>query len=298
MTMSQMIGYMGISAFVYFLYHFLREQYLLMYTTTYYETCDKETTTTAPVIKEIKYEDKYLDKFNKFENTFSFQDEDIEGKKQKMNELIELFNAENKDIYECDKDKIDEFKQTAHDFMVHHFLSRLKNSYIIENTPIGNVAMSYNNTKETFEYYSDKNIPYRFLETVARKYVTTFYCKPLYIIMDNELENAKQKYKEEKEKEKGKEKTNHSKKDIFSNFKNIRINQTSHKSSTSNIRQMYNPPPVIRKTANNESQILKENANRYTHLGKFSNFTLLKIVDKKQTSKLSYRDYMMMQNNK
>ena len=61
---------------------------------------------------------------------------------------------------------------------------------------------------------------------------------------------------------------------------------------------MYNPPPVIRKTANNESQILKENANRYTHLGKFSNFTLLKIVDKKQTSKLSYRDYMMMQNNK
>ena len=295
--MLEMIGIMGTSMFVYFFYHFLREQYTLMYNSTSEESANKEESITA-VVKEIKYEDKYLDKFNDFENTFSFQEEDLQKKTEKLKEIIEKFNAENKDAYECDANKLDELTQAADEYMVQHFLSRLKNAYVIENTPIGNVAMRYNHEKGAFEYYSDKNIPYRFLETVSRKYVTTFYCKPLYIIMDSELEIAKQKWKEEKEKEK-EEANNRSKivktKDIFSNFKSIRPIQINNVSNKSNIRQMHNP--VTKKLPTNESQILKENANRYTHLGKFSNFMLLQIPDKSnydKNLKLSYRDYLMM----
>jgi len=51
------------------------------------------------------------------------------------------------------------------------------NNILIEQTPIGNVIMFYNSR---FEFYADKTIPYRFLETVARKYVITFKCKDIY----------------------------------------------------------------------------------------------------------------------
>lgn len=56
-----------------------------------------------------------------------------------------------------------------------------KNNILIEETPIGNVIMFYNSEKNIFEYYSDKTIPFRFLETVARKYVVTFHCKHIYV---------------------------------------------------------------------------------------------------------------------
>ena len=55
----------------------------------------------------------------------------------------------------------------------------LTKSFIIEMTPLGNVIMHYDFLKETFVYYSDNNIPFRYLETVARKYVCTFFCKEL-----------------------------------------------------------------------------------------------------------------------
>jgi len=58
--------------------------------------------------------------------------------------------------------------------------AKLKSSILYETTPIGNVVMFYDNDKKSFEYYSDKVIPHRFLETVSRKYVTYFNCKAIY----------------------------------------------------------------------------------------------------------------------
>lgn len=55
------------------------------------------------------------------------------------------------------------------------------NNILIEQTPIGNVIMFYNSEKSRFEFYADKTIPFRFLETVARKYVITFKCKHIYV---------------------------------------------------------------------------------------------------------------------
>ena len=45
-----------------------------------------------------------------------------------------------------------------------------KNSFVMDNTPDGNVLMNYNDENESFFYYCDnKNISYKYLETVAKK---------------------------------------------------------------------------------------------------------------------------------
>ena len=293
---------MGITSIVYWMYLFFEQQQSITNSNSnskLEEIKNEETT----ALKEIKYEDKYFEKFNKMENVFLFQEQDLKIEMEKLNELVDIYNKENMNSKVCDPLKIEELKQSAYDYMLSLFLLRLKNSYIIENTPIGNVAMNFNSDKGSFEFYSDKNIPYRYLEVISRKYVTTFQCKPLYVIMDSEIQIAEQKMKEEKEKEIIKKENIKKTKDIYSNFKNIQsIKSMQMNKSSSNARQM-NPnvsnkliPPVVQKQQNN-SQILKENANRYTYLGKFSNFILLKAVDKShhdKNHKLSYKDYVKM----
>lgn len=61
-------------------------------------------------------------------------------------------------------------------------VSNNNNNFLMETTPNGNVIMKYNNERESFEYYSDKDIPYKYLETVARKFVKTFFCYEYYIL--------------------------------------------------------------------------------------------------------------------
>ena len=61
-------------------------------------------------------------------------------------------------------------------------VENLKYSILMENTPNGNVLMFYDSTNSSFVYYSDKVMPYRFLDTVGRKYVIHFKCKNVFII--------------------------------------------------------------------------------------------------------------------
>ena len=257
-------------------------------------------------IKEIKYEDKYLNKFISMDDGYMFQEEDLLLEQQYMKDLLDKFQKEEEEDKNNKKLTKELIKETSYNKMLEQFLKKNKNNYVIENTPLGNVAMNFNVEKGSFEYYSDKNIPYRFLETVARRYVITFQCKPLYICMDKEIQLAEQKMKEKKELIKNanaKSKT----KDIFATFKNnkpnqsiqpIQINKFVKKDNktnsgliTSKFQHLTNP------IHNNNTQILKENANRYTHLGKFSNFILLKIPtkqDKNTNYNLSYRDYIKL----
>ena len=89
----------------------------------------------------------------------------------------------------------------ARQFVIDERLDKLKNSFVMEKTPLGNVLMLYNNKRGSFEFYSDNTIPYRYLEPVSRKYVKTFGCRPIYCDMEEELKNYEKKL-EEKEREK------------------------------------------------------------------------------------------------
>ena len=156
----------------------------------------KEERESKPVVKEEKYEDKYWDKYNQCPIEYMFSEEDEETEKEKYNELQQNQGEQEEE----NKEKI---KKEAHEYMKNKFLLKFKNSFILENTPLGNVSMCYNHEKESFEYYSDKTIPYRYLEPIARKYVSTFLCKKLYVNMEEELKEAKKKKRGRRTKNQG-----------------------------------------------------------------------------------------------
>lgn len=208
----------------------------------------------------------------------------------------------------------DEIKQ----LQINKHLERLKNCYIIEKTPLGNVIMIYNNKREIFEYYSDNTIPYRYLEPVGRKYVITFNCRPIFIDMEEELKEAEEKLKEKEEQEKMKmeemrnteknvnNKTNKTentsnKKNVFAKFKSYNKEAGASKSMApppKNNINISNAIPGLGGDNKNEKILLKERSNRYSHEGRFSNFNILKKVDKKVVSKkyaMSFSEFKKLQ---
>jgi hypothetical protein len=201
------------------------------------------------------------------------------------------------------------------------FLENLKNNIIIENTPLGNVLMYYDNKRETFVYFSDNSIPYRYLEVVSRKYVTTYNCKNLYVNMEKELEDAKKKQKE-KELEDAKKKEEKEKDDLkkkqeeknvlpcnvvkFKNYNTTNIgtananaianattsfskqNKYQKQNQNSNLIQHVNNKygkVLIDENKEEKDKLLKEKANRYSYDGKLVNYNFLKKVDKKEIDK-------------
>jgi hypothetical protein len=79
----------------------------------------------------------------------------------------------------------------------------ISNCYVAENTPKGYVLMKYDVDYESFTYWSSsETIPYKYLETVARKYVKTIDDKELYISRERDIEERKKKLEESKAAEK------------------------------------------------------------------------------------------------
>ena len=189
----------------------------------------------------------------------------------------------------------------------------LKNSIVVEHTPLGNVAMHYDIKREAFVYYSDSVMPYRYLEVVARKYVITFHCKRVFIDMEDEINKAKAKIEEQKNAKKLEEeqaqqaqaenqalelKEEPKKKNVFANFKTYNKNTTK---DSSNKPTSGNSNATTTDNKNAEDPILKENANHYTCDGRYSNFLVLKKVDKTLVDKrlkMSFADFKKMQAKK
>ena len=118
-----------------------------------------------------------------------------EAMKKALEEEIKILRAKVTELERGDEEMISKLKKEAHDFVIKERLDKLKNNFIIEKTPLGNVIMYWNNARESFEYYSDNTIPYRYLETVGRKYVKTFNCKQIYVDMSFELNEFERKTK-------------------------------------------------------------------------------------------------------
>ena len=61
-----------------------------------------------------------------------------------------------------------------------------KTKILLENTPRGNIIMLYDPYKQGFAYYSNsQSIPYDILNSVAMKFVTTYYCRDFFV--DDEI---------------------------------------------------------------------------------------------------------------
>ena len=207
----------------------------------------------------------------------------------------------------------------ARQFMIDERLDKLKNSFVMEKTPLGNVLMLYNNKRGSFEFYSDNTIPYRYLEPVSRKYVKTFGCRSIYFDMEEELKNYEKKLEEnEREKEEKQElekiileekrvldEKNMSvsvvaepKKNVFAKFKSYNKEAgTGHVNIAAPPKNSI-PNNKVTETKSDEKVLLKENANRYSYEGKLSNFNFLKKVDRKVVDKkfaMTFADFKRLQ---
>ena len=196
----------------------------------------------------------------------------------------------------------------ARNIMINQRISNLKTNFIMEKTPLGNVLMVYNKESESFKYYADSSIPYRYLEPVARKYVKTFQCRPLFVDMEEELKLVEEKWtkeyemkkKLEAEKQSVKKSPDEKKKNVFAKFKHY------NKDAGGTISMA--PPPknnisrnattISSDTKENEKILLKDRANRYTYEGKLANFNFLQKVERKVFNKklaLTFSDFKKLQ---
>jgi len=215
----------------------------------------------------------------------------------------------------------EEYKKADDTEISQERLEQLKNSILMERTPLGNVVMYYDNSRETFIYYSDSTIPYRYLEVVARKYVVTNRCKKLYIDMEKELKEAQEKLeKKQKEEERlkleeeNKEKNEKeglfststpAKKNVFAKLKNYNrdnsLKTAGIPSDNKSVSKKVIPPPDKNATSTSEALLLKENANRYSYEGKVVNFSFLKKVERKAVDKryaMNFADFKKMMTDK
>ena len=224
---------------------------------------------------------------------------------EEVKKLEEIYNSESEE----------ELKNKAREFIINKKLDTYNDNYILESTPLGNIYMRFNNDKKSFEYFSNNTIPYRYLEPVGRKYVMTYWCKPIFVDIEEELKKSEEKYQEEMKKiEEEKKNTDPADalKNKFSKLKSYNkenpinsIKMTSAPSKNRGGASMPLPPQIKANLTNinssNEKKFLKENANRYTWEGRLNSFCPLKKIDKKIVNKnltLSFAEFKKMQKNK
>ena len=228
---------------------------------------------------------------------------DKEVVEQKNKLLEQLKELESMTITE------EEISVKARDIVINNKLDKFIDNYILEYTPLGNIYMRYNNDKKSFEYFSNNSMPYRYLEPVGRKYVMTYWCKPIFVDIEEELKKAEEIYDKKVEDLNNKELNKDLKK---FNPKNVLVKLKDYNKDTkeNSIRPMKNRtdnnsilpaqirnnlPDINKKT---EKMFLKEKANRYTWEGRLTNFCPLKKIDKKVLDKnlnMTYSEFKKLQ---
>jgi hypothetical protein len=265
-------------------------------------------------VKQLFLKEEDSDDTNDNDNDKSKEEQKEEQKGEQKEGQKE--DKKKKSITKFEDKYLERFITTEEKDLSSEKMDSLANSFIMENTPQGNVVMFWDNKRETFSYYADHLIPYRYLEVVGRKYVLTNDCRKLFINMDDEivaakkkLEDKKKQKEEDEEKQKQKKQENvdskiaveQPKKSVFAKLKSYN-RDNSIKSATvaldSKKSQTNIPKNASVNTKQDENMILKEKANRYSYQGKLANFSFLKKVDRKAVDKnyaLSFAEFKKMQ---
>ena len=151
-------------------------------------------------------------------------------------------------------------------------LVSLKDNFIEENSPRGIIYMAYDNSIESYIYYSKtKDIPYKYLETVSRKYVIDNKCLNIFVDYKEEYIQGLNKYKQRlqerkellenkikaQEQKQNEDNVENKKKNIFANFKSYNKQDKSTKNNTD---------------TNTKEYILTENSNHYKYKGNLDDY--------------------------
>lgn len=183
----------------------------------------------------------------------------------------------------------EEFVELSADELSQDEIASLKEKYVQELTPGGEVIMTYNNETESYHYWcNNRSIRFLTLDAVAQKFAIDHKCKMICVDYNAEYEKAKQNIIEKRKKrlekieaEAEKETTRteseaeaeteaeaEKPKSIFASFKSY---NTTHKSNDEQGRQ----------------SILPEKTNRFSYRGKISEWIELreKMQEKDNTVK-------------
>lgn len=265
----------------------------------------KSITLTKARIYEIKQEldddENTMRLSNESSNNDNSSDSDSSSDSSSDNELelkeeLEILEEQLVELLKSLDINVEEVAKLAREHILNLRKERLLHCYVIEKTPLGNVAMCYNSKKDSFEYYSDNTMPYRFLEPVGRKYVLTFKCKNIFVDMDEELKEAEtranKKAEEEKLKKEAEEKSDKKKKNVFAKLKEYNSSSSSGAKGASvgaksnNIKMPAQIQANFKQlNAEPEKLLLKEKSNHYTCQGKFANMKVLQSVNRKLVDK-------------
>jgi len=250
---------------------------------------------------DVTEDNKYI--LSNEKNSLCTNVKNIEKDIQNYIDEINLLEKKLNDKNEIENEALHEAKK----IIISDRHEKLINSFVVEKTPLGNVLMFYNNKRGSFEYYSDNTIPYRYLEVVSRKYVKMFNCKSLYFDMEYELRKCEEKLEYIQRLEDEENKNNSLKNNVKSNpandKKNVFAKFKSYNKEAGTGHVITGAPPknniinIQITNAKNEKLLLKENANRYTHEGKLSNFSFLKKIPRKVVDKkyaLSFAEFKKM----
>lgn len=200
-------------------------------------------------VKIKEYEKKMIQKFLKtYEPGFS----------KNMNENINQIFYSKKEFEEKMKD------------MDNIIEREWKTKILFENTPRGKVIMFYDAYKMGFSYYSDNSfISYSILNSVAMKYVMTFFCRDFFV--DENTVELKSPFinlyfKEEKKKETKKEEI----KGPFAKLKNYKMMVKN------------DIPPNTMDKEKPDTKTMNKIVNKFIYMGKITNFNPInkKIIQK------------------
>jgi hypothetical protein len=197
---------------------------------------------------------------------------------------MDMFNSKDKDV---SKDKntteivayenkyYEKYDELESEDLDEEYVKTLKNNVLYEMTPKGRIIMYYDFEKESFIYYCDtKDVPYLYLETVARKYAVTYHCKKIVVDIKRELDTAKESSGTNDNKSKAPTIVDAKKTDnLFASFKS------------------YNRKGTGGSKTMNKKFILRQNANRYSYSGKVNTYSFLKRNEYKIEKPMDKMDY-------
>ena len=153
-----------------------------------------------------------------------------------------------------------EQKTDSYDNVMKKRFDKLSDAILMEYTPLGNVIMYFDNENYSFVYFSDKPLPFVFLESVARKYVITFSCKPIYTmnaVTRDETKKIDLNVADAIAVEDG---------NVFAKFKKY-------------------------KKSNEKTEPVVVNKNRYTYKGKLCNYSFIKIPPKTPKNQMTFSEF-------
>ena len=158
------------------------------------------------------------------------------------------------------------------------------NLMVQEATPDGSVFMKWNEENESFDYWCDnKEIKYKYLEVVARKYCVMFGCPEIYIDRGKDIQRQKQLEKEAEEKAKmgeedKKEEEVDSDDELFAKLKK--------------------PAEVKKSVSKKKIETAAVRANKYRRVGKINEMILTQKVKPREEpkKKMTFSDWVSFSN--